>query len=275
MGLMNRALKQLAYFLFFAIVIGSISGGLYIWLRTEATCFDGVKNQGEEGIDCGGPCANICLESLTDMKVLGSELIKIEENDYDFIAKINNPNLEHGAGNAKYRVELKDSSESVVKTINGEFHILPGQTRYIFISPIQTDTEVVDAEMTIIDFNWQQLTDFSVGDIKLTVRRKEYTEINSGTIFGKVEGVVFNDSEFDFDRVEVLVVLYDVSDDVIAAGTTNVRTLLSSKENFYEVSWFRPFTGSVSQIEVQATTNAFENNNFLRRYGGDERFQGL
>ncbi len=83
------------------------------------------------------------------------------------------------------------------------------------------------------------------------------------------------DSEFDFDRVEVLVVLYDVSDDVIAAGTTNVRTLLSSKENFYEVSWFRPFTGSVSQIEVQATTNAFENNNFLRRYGGDEQFQGL
>ena len=272
---MNRALKQLAYFLFFVIVIGSISGGLYFWLRTEATCTDGVKNQEEEGIDCGGPCANICLESLIEMIVLGSELVKIGENDYDFVAKINNPNLEHGSGEAKYRVELKDTSGDVVETINGEFHILPGQTRYIFISPIQTDTEVVDVEMTITDFNWQQLTDFSVGDIKLTVRRKEYTEVDNGTIFGKVEGVIFNDSEFDFDKVEILVVLNDVSGDIIAAGTTNIRTLLSDKENFYEISWFRPFTGSVSQIEVQATTNAFENNNFLRRYGGDEMFQGL
>lgn len=272
---MNRALKQLAYFLLFVIVIGSITGGLYIWLRTEATCLDGIKNQGEEGIDCGGLCPNICLESLMDMRVLESELIKIEENDYDFIAKINNPNLIHGAGEARYRVELKDGFGNVVKTINGKFHILPRQTRYIFISPIQTDTDVTDVEMTITSFDWQQLTDFSVGDIKLTVRRKEYTEVNNGTIFGKVEGVVFNDSEFDFDRVEVLVVLYDVSGDVIAAGTTNIRTLLSSRENFYEVSWFRPFAGSVSRIEVQATTNAFENNNFLRRYGGDEMFQGL
>jgi len=101
---MNRALKQLAYFLFFVIVIGSISGGLYFWLRTEATCTDGVKNQEEEGIDCGGPCANICLESLVEMRVLGSELVKIRENDYDFVAKINNPNLGHGSGEAKYRV---------------------------------------------------------------------------------------------------------------------------------------------------------------------------
>ena len=22
----------------------------------EATCFDGIQNQGEEGVDCGGPC---------------------------------------------------------------------------------------------------------------------------------------------------------------------------------------------------------------------------
>jgi hypothetical protein len=26
----------------------------------EPTCFDGIVNQGEEGIDCGGPCPNLC-----------------------------------------------------------------------------------------------------------------------------------------------------------------------------------------------------------------------
>jgi hypothetical protein len=270
---MNRAMKQLAYFLFFVIVIGSISYGLFIWIRVEPTCFDGIKNQEEEGIDCGGPCERICLESLSPLKITASDLIQVEENDYDFVAKINNSNLTHGSGEVKYELRLKNSSGGVVKTLEGEFHILPGQTRYIFISPIRLVSPASSAELVITEPNWQQLTDFSVGDIRLVVQRKEYTEVREENIFGKAEGVIFNNSEFDFDRVEVLVVLYDVSGDVLAAGTTNIRTFLSNKENFFEVSWFREFEGSVSRVEVQATTNAFENLNFLRRYGGDEQFQ--
>ena len=30
--------------------------------KPTATCYDGIQNQGEEGIDCGGPCAPCAKE---------------------------------------------------------------------------------------------------------------------------------------------------------------------------------------------------------------------
>jgi hypothetical protein len=32
----------------------------------SATCADGIQNQGEEGIDCGGPCARVCSDPSSD-----------------------------------------------------------------------------------------------------------------------------------------------------------------------------------------------------------------
>jgi len=263
----------LVFFLLFVVVIGSVSYGFYVWIRVEPTCFDGIQNQEEKGVDCEGPCETICLESLDPLRITESFLIPIEENDYDFIALINNPNLIHGSGKVEYELRLKDSSGETIKIVNGEFNILPGQTRYVFVSPIETTTRVTDAEIIIIEPNWQQLTDFGVEDIKLVVRRKDFSETREGNVFAKVEGVVINESEFNFDRIGILVILFDADNSVAAAGMTNIRTFLSNEESFYEVNWFRPLVGTISRVEVQATTNAFENLNFLRRYGGDEQFQ--
>jgi hypothetical protein len=35
-----------------------------------ATCADGIQNQGEEGVDCGGPCRRICGNATSDGIVL-------------------------------------------------------------------------------------------------------------------------------------------------------------------------------------------------------------
>ena len=32
----------------------------------SATCADGIQNQGEEGVDCGGPCAKVCSDPTSD-----------------------------------------------------------------------------------------------------------------------------------------------------------------------------------------------------------------
>lgn len=269
---MNRVFKQLIYFLFFLAIIILVIWGLRVLIKVEPTCFDGIQNQMEEGIDCGGPCEKICLESLAPLNVISSKLIQIKEGDYDFLAKVSNTNPTHGSGKVKYDVVLKDDAGSIVKTVGGEFSILPGQTRYVLVSPIQLDGIAVSAELIIKEPNWVQLTDFNVGDIKFTDRKKEYIEIKD-TIFSKVEGIVFNDSDFDFDRVEILVILYDSGGEVIAVGATNVRTFANNTESFFEVNWFDPFRGAVSRIDIQTTTNVFENLNFLRTYGEDEQFQ--
>ena len=38
----------------------------------KPTCFDGIQNQGEEGVDCGGPCNSCDSEDLNYLRKLGT-----------------------------------------------------------------------------------------------------------------------------------------------------------------------------------------------------------
>lgn len=49
-------MKTLLRFAAFALLITGCSKTI----DNTGTCSDGVKNQGEQGIDCGGPCGNVC-----------------------------------------------------------------------------------------------------------------------------------------------------------------------------------------------------------------------
>lgn len=269
-------MKQLIYSLFFLVVIGLITYGLFIWIRVEATCFDGKLNGDETGIDCGGACKNICLDTLSNISVRSDGLIQVKDFDYDYVARINNPNLTHGSGKVEFEVDFKNSAGSVIGTVPGTLSILPGQTRFVLVSPVRLKEEATDAELIIKNENWIQVTeDLDLNIVSFEDRRKEYSVLNEENVFSRVDGIIVNKSDFDFDLVQVVVVLFDDQGKMLAAGTTNIRTFLSKTESFYQVNWFEPFEGEVARIEVQGITNAFDNLNFLRRFGGDEQFQQL
>jgi len=107
----------------------------------------------------------------------------------------------------------------------------------------------------------------------LIARNFAYNQVLQPGVFGKVGGSVTNNSNFDLNRVETMVLLFDQSDSVIAANRTEILTFLAKTSRGFEVTWFAPFVGQVSRVEAEANTNIFENSNFLRQYGGQERFQ--
>ena len=59
-----------------------------------ATCDDGIQNQGEQGIDCGGPCARICNDATSDGIVplpdqcLASETTPLTQNEIYMLAGV-------------------------------------------------------------------------------------------------------------------------------------------------------------------------------------------
>jgi hypothetical protein len=55
---MSRYLgKQLSILFVFSTLILAIGVGIYFIINgQQPNCYDGAQNQGEIGIDCGGPC---------------------------------------------------------------------------------------------------------------------------------------------------------------------------------------------------------------------------
>ena len=112
-------------------------------------------------------------------------------------------------------------------------------------------------------------------DIKINGEAlKKYASV-SAEEYGHELKIVFNSSDLDLNRVDVTVVVLDTSQEPIAVSKTNIFTFLARTSRGFEVAWFTPFVGQVNRIDAEADANVFENSNFLRTYGGQEKFKQL
>src|SRR3989344_4056963 len=280
--MLSRIQKQLIYGFVFFIAIGALSFWIYTAARLTPTCFDKIQNQQEEGVDCGKVCGNTCLQSLQPIRVLSSNLFKVSELngqiDYDALFRVYNPNTQFGSANVEYSLSILNLNGDIISSIlskTGSFYILLGQTKYVYeplleVAKTSAGKDTVTLEITKID--WQKLEGVFDEDVKLVIRSKELFADGKPGISARVTGTVFNSSDFDINRVDVIVALFK-NNAPIAANRTDIRTLIAGSDRFFEVDWFSPVSETPDRVDVEANTNVFQDSNFIRRYGTQEKFQ--
>ena len=268
----QRLWKQLTIGLIFVLLLGGIGYGVFDkFFLIEATCFDQIQNGKEDGVDCGTlACGIVCQEPVKPLQVSGEKLFRIGAGDYDFMAKIVNSNVSHGSSEISYSVVLAGSG-----TKSDTTYILPGQTKYVVLTSLRTDSDLPAGEagvssvgLKVNSVQWEKLN-MPAGEVNLINRRGDFLNSASGSSF---EGVVFNDSNYDFDSIDISIILFDASNSVVGVNRTEIRTLLSKTERSFKVVWPFPLAGVV-RTDVQVSTNLFENSNFIKNYGTQERFQ--
>jgi len=212
---------------------------------------------------------------LDPIEVISQDLLEVREGDYDFVAKVRNPNAEYGSSLVNYTIIFYDNQNIERESKRGSFYILPGQTKYIAEKEIALGMEAADAKLKIISVDWQKLDLLGLDGVDLPVANPEYARPDDPHIFGKVAGRIYNNSDFDVDRVDVTVVLAGEDGTPIAVSLTDIRTFLAQTVRGFEVFWFQPFEGVPATVHAEADTNVFENDNFIRTHGGHEQFQQL
>lgn len=267
---MHRNAKQTVILLVFIAIIAIIAFLVYWAIQTPESCFDGIQNQNETGIDCGGIC-ELCEEEKKDLRIVLSKIIPTLPDKYNVVLKINNPNDDYGVGNLKYNVHFFGSSGSLIKSYGDESYILPRSTKTIILSALDVKNNPKSIKVEFGEINWTRVQDYDSVPL-IVVMNKSYKSLVNRTAFGEAKGVVVNKSDFDFDKINVNISLLDSNRNIIDAATTEIRTLLSGEEREFIYSWFYP-VGDVSEIEVEAETNVFRSENFMKRHGGLEEFQ--
>src|SRR3989344_1458963 len=89
--------KQVLYGAIYIAIIGGIIAGFYFYFREAPTCFDNRKNQGEQEVDCGGPCESCEIGKLKEIEVENAQAIFVAENLVSLSAEVTNPNSLFGA----------------------------------------------------------------------------------------------------------------------------------------------------------------------------------
>lgn len=268
---MSRFAKQLLYgSIFLAIVFGVFWLG-YRTVVPAATCTDGIQNQREEGRDCGAVCGTACPPPVQALQGHAVQLVRYSDGSYDAVTHIENPNTLYGASRVDYTLIVTDAGGTELLRRRGTTYVNPVQPRYLVFPLSGMSGTPVTAELQFdpAQVQWGALNIDQAGTVQFSVRR-ELLEPASGSF--RYSATATNRSNFDFDRVDVTVLLYDSSGALIGAGTTVLSTVISSEERAFVVDW--PFAiPHVARAQAIVTTNVFDNENYIRTYGTHEQFQ--
>lgn len=268
----SRVQKQAIVGLLYVIIVGAVTIGVYDLATPDATCTDEIQNQKEEGVDCGTVCGVLCDPAPVAPQVRSAQLLMVGSGDYDVVSEIINPNTIYGSSKIGYTITLADQNGNQVASVPGVFYIAPAQTKFLVRSSIKAEPGAVSASVAITEAVWEKVTPDDLL-VNFPLRRESFTEPRTSGVASQFEGVVFNDSDFDFNTVDIAVVILDVNDKILGVNTTELQTVVSRTERYFKVVWPTLLPGVVAKTLVQAGTDLFSNENFIRRYGTQEKFQ--
>ena len=257
----RRQLMMLAVFLLVLLAMGF--GTYYLFFYEPGTCFDAKKNQGEEEVDCGGPCAPCAFKHQKPVQVFFARFLQSRPTNYDIIAQIQNPNDHLAANPLLYRMRLFDDKGAEVGRRENQTYIYPNDKIYVVESNFVTERTVVEARLEIIDdeTKWEYTNeirpDLTLGNKKYEVIRQDSVEV------GRVTADLTNRSDYTYQEVNVRVALLDPDGNIMAAGATVVDKMKSGESRSMQFVWPAKPAGTVARIEMEARANGLNRLNLL------------
>lgn len=230
---MHWAVKQRLFYLllvlaFFALIAGAV------WYRVQPppSCEDGKQNQNELDVDCGGSCARVCPFEVKPVREIWSRVFKIDENRYDTVTFLKNPNRIHAARQLGYRIKVFDSNDILITTKVGEAFLNPAESLYLYSSRLDTGNAVprrVSFEVTEGPI-WQRIENFP----RLPrVTFKSFTNQPTPLLVAEVE----NDSLKTISDLQIIAVLSDEVENALAVSSTLIDQLAPAEKREIAFTW--------------------------------------
>lgn len=185
--------------------MAALAGGVYYFLtRTQATCSDGIQNQGEIEIDCGGPCDSCDVKNRKPLAASEPTIFWIDNNTLSLLFTVENPNQNYGSDNFTYKINLYDDHDNMVKSIQKSFFIYGGETETLTEINIDTGGILIGrAEVLIGDTNWVPSINWQ--EPKLNPESLMATKENGPYM---VKGTIENPNSFDISQIVISAVLF-------------------------------------------------------------------
>jgi len=263
----KKAIALITILAFFAFLIFII----YLIAKPEPSCYDGLKNQREKGVDCGGPCAP-CAEVIQTypLNIVKAEFIHFEGNKYDVVLKIKNPNDILGAGQATIKIQLIDENERALSEISyDEFFILPKEEKYVLIYGVETEGTPFNVKAEIGETVWKKFSQYE--EPRLIIINKNYEKSSGGVAwFSQAKGTLINKSGADFEKINVSIILRNSTGKLLAVNSQVMNTVRAGEQRDFISSFSRSFPGDVADMQIQAETNIFNSENYIKIHGAPE-----
>lgn len=243
--------RQTAYLsvLILAIII-IIGVPVFFTVYNPVSCSDSKQNGDELGIDCGGSCRRLCDFQRPPPVILFSRIDQVVSGVYNAVAYVENTNLDVGVSRISYSFRLYDATGILVSERRGITSIPPNKSFAIFEGGISAGERLpvrVNFEFTS-PFVWQATTNLATA---IRISNKQLME-KSG--LPRVEAVAENTSLSAISNLELVALVFDASDNVIAFSRTKIDFLDKGASSPVAFTWPEKFSEAVSKVDILVRT---------------------
>jgi hypothetical protein len=247
---MSWAARRRFLILFFvgAVVVAFLTVVLISTFYKTPTCTDGVQNQGEQGIDCGGPCPYLCTALEQSPVVLFTQVINVGGRT-DLVAEIENKNANAAAKNVTYTISLYNSNHTLIQKVNGTVDLLPGATEPVYIPGIYSGKQKVTS--AFLEITSPSLLKWFTPTLGSYVVPTVSNITRSGSVSNpRVEAIITNPSFTPITNMQVIIFVYNANKNVIAASRTVIPSLQGQGQAIAIFTWNNAFPGTPAVLEV-------------------------
>ncbi|MCK9352484.1 MAG: hypothetical protein WCT49_06215 [Candidatus Paceibacterota bacterium] len=252
---MEWATKRKIIFISTALAIVAVIGALIYSLKFYEipTCMDGKQNQGEEDVDCGGPCVVVCSNQIAQPIVLWQRAFESTPGVYNAVAYIENPNSGLGVQEATYRFTLYDEKNIFITERVGKTFIAPNERFAVFEARFNVGERVPkQAFFKFVSFSpWMKI---SGEKPPLNVRGEQ---VSDSTSKPRVDAVIENLQLVPIKGIHVTAIVYDSEDNAIASSATVIDAIAAQSSYDLVFTWIRPFRVPPVRVEIIPRINPF------------------
>ncbi|HUY62694.1 MAG TPA: hypothetical protein VMV50_02810 [Candidatus Paceibacterota bacterium] len=230
-----------------AIIVAVVAVTAYLLLRPAPSCKDGIQNEGEGGIDCGGPCPYLCTASEEPPTVLFTKAFSNGRGGTNVIASVENKNLDAAANAVPYRITLYGVDHSIVQVLTGTLDLPPGATEPVYVPNVATAQPVASAFLDIASSSpqWYRL----LTDPRIVPTVSAIT-LGGTTLAPRIEATLTNPGVTPLANVRAVVLVHGSDGNVFTASQTVIQSIAGQGQATATFTWESAFPNGALTIEV-------------------------
>ncbi|MDE2038367.1 MAG: hypothetical protein KGI69_04130 [Patescibacteria group bacterium] len=242
----SRKRKTLYAALAAVAIVGGAAVPAFLALYKPPSCFDGVKNGDEQGVDCGGSCTKLCASSYLPPSVSWARFEQVAPGLYNLGAYVINPNTDVTATAVPYHMSLYDDAGIPITDVYGTMTLPPHRNALAFKGAVSVGKRIPGR--LLFEFTaapeWATSSDPLAA---LDVTDKKYSETPSGS---SLMVTFANRGTTPLDNISVSAILSDKDGNVVDFSTTVVDQVPAGGTAIAPFTWPVSHDGKVISIDV-------------------------